>query len=122
MCVGNRTVEAPQTEDASRSASEPVSASLHICESAIPPERVKPATGGGATSQRIRRARRGDSGRRVSRDWPGTREVRHIEGDGLNGGREDITVHGVCRKSDRLIVASKRGNSRGAKGPDCSAV
>ncbi len=122
MCVGNRTVEAPRTEDASRSASEPVSASLHICESANLPKRAKPGTGGGATSHRSRRARRGDSGRRVSRDWSGTREIRHIKGDGLNGGREDITVRRACRKSDRLIVASKRGNSRGAKGPDCSAV
>ena len=47
----------------------------------------------------------------------GTWEIRRGWGGGLNARREDITAGRPRRKSERSIVASKRGNSRGAKGP-----
>jgi len=40
----------------------------------------------------------------------------------LNPSREPITWRGSMKKSERLVVAKKRGNARGAKGPYFSHV
>jgi hypothetical protein len=40
-----------------------------------------------------------------------------MEAQAANAPREDITEVRFCRESERPIVAEKRGNARGAKGP-----
>jgi len=102
----------------SRSASEPDSASLNSTRVGQP-SRMGEARRrwGGATSHGTHRACRGDWGQRTRTDRVGTWEIRRGGGDGLDARREDITAGRLRRKSERSIVASKRGNSRGAKGP-----
>jgi hypothetical protein len=48
----------------------------------------------------------------------GTWEARQGEGFPSTLHGENITLGRSCRESDRPIVVEKRGNSRGAKGPD----
>ena len=115
----NRRVGAPWSEPASRSASEPKSASLHQSRVASLPDELKPAirreetfasNAGTLRGERRQRAgtdglgRLGDPGR-----WP--RERRGKERS------EEISCVLAVGESERPIVARKRGNARGAKGP-----
>jgi hypothetical protein len=115
---------APDSKDASPSASEPIRPRYTEVTAANLPKRVKPAIGGEATSECIRRAVRGDRGGRVSK------EGRRNLGDPARcppmvGGQRREGIHnlscGCGRKSERPIVAVKRSNVRGAKGPYCSS-
>ena len=113
----------PDNEVASPNASEPVSASLHNWRSAILPELVKPAIGGEATNGSIRQAARGDWGERATTEhawYPG--EPPRSPASAVETGRGARGRHNLRilrrRQSDRLVVALKRGNSRGAKGSD----
>jgi hypothetical protein len=117
----------PDNEVANPNASEPVSASLHHWRAAILPNVVKPAIGGEATNAGIRQDARGDWGERAT-----TEHARH-PGEPLRSpvptvgtGQGTQGSHNLRiprrRQSGRLIVAVKRGNSRGAKGPDLRCV
>lgn len=91
------------------------------------PKMLKPVTREEETNKSTHGISRGDWGGRVSKDWqwdPGRparcikRKVSEIQKYmGINN-------HVTCRKreSERSIVAMKRGNSRGAKGPYFSHV
>jgi len=115
----NPGVEAPWIEPASRSTSEPDSASLRKSRTANLSEMPKPDTcreeiftnsGGvlrGGWGQRVGKVelgRLGDPCRRF-REERNKRRVKSI--------RRDL----MARESERPIVAKKRGNARGAKGP-----
>jgi hypothetical protein len=108
------------SEDMSPNVSELDSASLHHLLAVNLPEVLKPATNEEATSMSTHWAIRGDWRERVSKDWqqvPGE-PPRCISGEesALQGGR-GINNLVFCRrrKSERPIVAEKRGNARGAK-------
>jgi hypothetical protein len=108
------------SEDMSPNVSELDSASLHHLLAVNLPEVLKPATNEEATSMSTHWAIRGDWRERVSKDWqhvPGE-PPRCIVGEesALQGGR-GINNLVFCRrrKSERPIVAEKRGNARGAK-------
>jgi len=114
-------------ESASPSESEPDSASLRELMVASLTEMVKPETGGEEMSVSTRRAIRGGWGERVLKDCQG------IPGD--PAWRAPVWVHSVqrergnhnplfcrARKSERLIVAMRRGNACGAKEPYFSHV
>ena len=114
-------------EVASPNGSELDSASLRYWRSANLPKVVKPAVGGEATDMCTRRVARGG--------WRGrtTKESTRYPGDPLRSldlavesGQGHQGNHNLAalrqRKSDRFIVALMRGNSRGAKGPDCRCV
>jgi hypothetical protein len=115
-------------KDVSPNACELDSASLHYKLLMVKlPKMLKPVTREEETNKSTHGISRGDWGGRVSKDWqwdPGRparcikREVSEIqEYMGINN-------HVTCRKreSERSIVAMKRGNSRGAKGPYFSHV
>jgi hypothetical protein len=112
-------VEAPWNEPASRSASEPETASLHqvrvvnlsdVPKPEIRREAIFMCNGGTLRGQRGQRAgkvglgRLGDPCCRLRPE----RDQTHIE---------SIRWALVAWESDRLVVAKKRGNARGAKGP-----
>jgi len=121
----NSGVEAPWIEPASRSASEPETASLHKMRTATPPEMLKPETrreamftgsGGVLRGERGQRAGKVGLGRlggprrrpRVERGKASTESIRCVPGVG---------------ESERPVVARKRGNACGAKGPwPCGAT
>ena len=68
---GNPFGEASKGEPVSRSASEPVSASLKVKELASPPYRMKPDdTGDEAMGRCSRRSSRGERGQRAGKDQP----------------------------------------------------
>jgi len=105
----NPAGEALDGEPASRSGSEPGSASVHKLSVASLPDEMKPAIGGEATSVSPRRTLRGERGQRAGTDrsrnlgdptewgqWPQRRQERHNR------------AGGSARESDRLIVARKR--------------
>jgi hypothetical protein len=111
----------PDSEDMSPNVSELDSASLHHPLAVSLPEVLKPVTNEEATSMCTHWAIRGDWRERVSKDWqqvPGE-PPRCIGGElsAIQGGR-GINNPAFCRrrKSERPIVAKKRGNARGAKG------
>ena len=82
------------------------------------PSVVKPDTAREATSKCSGRVPRGDTGRRASKDQHGNlRDPAWRSGIRINDGRETITACRPSRESEGAIVARKRGNSRGAKGP-----
>ena len=117
----------PDNEVASPNASEPVSASLHHWRAAILPNVVKPAIGGEVTNGSIRQDARGEWGERATTEharYPG--EPLRSPAPAVGTGRGARERHNPCiprrRQSDRLVVALKRGNSRGAKGPDLRCV
>lgn len=101
-------------------ASEPYSASLRKSRAAKLPDMTKPDTDEEVTDRRTRRALRGGRGQRALKD-----RSRNLGGPagffppsaGKNVVEEDITSWRLCRESDGLTVARKRGNSRGAKEP-----
>ena len=115
----NPGAEAPWIEPASRSASESESASLHKARTAKLPEKQKPEThreeiftnsGGVLRGERGQRAGKVRLGRlggpcrrfREERDEACAESIRRTPGVG---------------ESERPVVARKRGNARGAKGP-----
>ena len=85
---------------------------------ASPPTRMKPDTGGEATGTSSHRTFRGGWGQRAWID-----QSRSLGGPAgwefkaTNALREYITVVRPSRESERPIIAKKRGNVRGAKGP-----
>jgi hypothetical protein len=115
-------------KDVSPNVSEPDSASLHYKPLMVKlPKMLKPVTREEETNRSTHGISRGDWGGRVLKDWqwgPGSparcikREVSEIQKCiGINN-------YVTCRKreSERSIVAMKRGNARGAKGPYFSHV
>jgi hypothetical protein len=115
----NSSVEAPWIEPASRSASEPETASLHQVRVASLSDVLKPeirrevmfmSNGGTLRGQRGQRAgkvglgRLGDPCCRLG----SKRDKMHSE---------SISCALGAWESERLMVAMKRGNARGAKGP-----
>jgi hypothetical protein len=113
----------PDSKGMSPNVSELDSASLRYLLAVIRPKVMKPATSEEATSMSTHWAIRGAWRERVSKDWqqvPGE-PPRCTVGEVLSavqGGR-GINNPVFCRrrKSERPIVAEKRGNARGAKGP-----
>jgi hypothetical protein len=93
----------------------------------ILPDLVKPANYGEAMSISTHGAIRGDWGGRVLKDY------RQVPGDPLRCSETEVVKgqrqwgnHNLLfcrmRESERLIVAEKRGNARGAKEPYFSHV
>ena len=107
-------------ERMSPSESEPVSASLHKMSVANLPDWAKPDTCREETGVRTCRALRGDRGERMRKD-PSRNLGDPLRPGGRAKGRPGINNRGDCRswESERPIVAKKRGNARGAKGPCC---
>ena len=117
--VSDRGVEAPWIEPVSRSASKPDSASLRIERSANLSEMPKPmirreatftSSGGdlrGGWGQRAGKVGVGQAGRPLPPLWGNPEEAR----------AETIRRELEAGESERPIVAMKRGNARGAKGP-----
>jgi transposase InsO family protein len=104
------TGEASGGEPASRSASEPVSTSLHKVKVASLPDVLKPATGGEVTGVSNRRAFRGERGQRAGTERP--RNLGDPAQQGVRNARRRTERHnracGCGRESERLIVARKR--------------
>lgn len=105
----NPAGEALGGEPASRSGSEPGSASVHNLSVASLPNELKPAIGGEETSASTRRTLRGERGQRA-----GTDRSRNL-GDPPEWGRRPQRregrhnlPEGSGRESDRPIVARKR--------------
>jgi hypothetical protein len=108
-----------QGEYASRNASEPDSASIGIRRWPVRPTRMKPdKTDREATGICSDRTFRGGWGQRAWKDQP-----RSLggpvgwEAKATNAPREYIIAARPGRESERPIVAEKRGNAHGAKGP-----
>jgi len=107
-------------EDVSPNVSELDSASLHQLLAVNLPEMLKPATIEEATSMSTHWAIRGDWRERMSKDWqqvPGEPPRCTIGEESVVQGGRGINNSVFCRrrKSERPIVAKKRGNARGAK-------
>jgi len=117
----------PDNEVASPNASEPDSASLRCWRRLSPPRMVKPAIVGEATNASIRRDARGGWGERAMTEharYPGEPLRSLVSAVGTGQGTQGSHNLRIPRRrqSDRLIVAMKWGNSRGAKGPDLRCV
>ena len=115
----NRRVGAPWSKPVSRSASEPESASLHQLRVASLPDGLKPAIRREETFASNAGTLRGERGQRAGKVGlgrlgdPGRRP-----GKGRGKGHsEEISWVLAVGESERPIVARKRGNARGAKGP-----
>jgi hypothetical protein len=107
-------------EDVSPNVSELASASLHQLLAVNLPEMLKPATIEEATSMSTHWAIRGDWRERMSKDWqqvPGEPPRCTVGEESVVQGGRGINNSVFCRrrKSERPIVAKKRGNARGAK-------
>jgi len=107
-------------EDVSPNVSELDSASLHQLLAVNLPEMLKPATSEEATSMSTHWAIRGDWRERMSKDWqqvPGEPPRCTVGEESVVQGGRGINNSVSCRrrKSERPIVAKKRGNARGAK-------
>ena len=118
---GKRGWSPLDSEDMSPSVSELDSASLHHSLAVKLPKVLKPATNEEATSMSTHWATRGDWRERVSKDWrqvPGEPPRCTCGEESAVQGRRGINNLASCRerKSERPIVAEKRGNARGAKG------
>jgi hypothetical protein len=89
---------------------------------ANPPKRVKPATCQGRNGiKALGGVGRSERRERVQKDMPETWETRaYGRQERASQYRECITWRGVRRESDGFIVATKRGNARGAKEPCCT--
>ncbi len=117
---GNRRVEAPWSEPASRSASETKRASLHKVRTANLSDMPKPeirreeifTSNGG-----VLRGRRGQRAGKVGLGRLGDPGHRHRE-QRCESGSESISCRLEAGKSERPVVAMKSRSSRdGAKGP-----
>src|SRR5215207_400590 len=116
--AGNRALKPCKAHGASRSESEPGSASKRYNESGQPFRDGEASTGGEDTGMCTRRALRGGRGQRVPRE--GSRNLRRPGVPGSCprvrlGMHNQHVLHG--RAAEGSVVAGKRGNSRGAKGP-----
>ena len=78
---------------------------------ASPPTRVKPDIAGEATGIGSQRTFRGGWGQRAGIDPAG------VEARATNVRREDIPGATARQETERPVVAEKRGNAQGAKGP-----
>jgi hypothetical protein len=115
----NPGVEAPWSEPASRSASEPETASLHKLRSANLSNEPKPEIRREVMFTSNGGDLRGHRGQRAGKVWLGRlgdpccrfRDKRN------KTWTETIRSVLVAGESERPIVAEKRGNARGAKGP-----
>ena len=117
--ASNRGGEAPWIEPASRSASKPVAASLRKVRTANLSEMPKPATRREATFTGNGGVLRGRWGQRAGKGWLGRlgdprRQPREERGEAR---AESIRRAPGAGESERPMVAMKRGNARGAKGP-----
>lgn len=115
----NSGVEAPWIEPASRSASEPDSASLHKERTANLPEEPKPDTRREeifTNSGGVLRGERGQRAGKVGLGRLGDPRHRPREERGETHAESIRRVLGVG-ESERPVVVMKRGNARGAKGP-----
>jgi len=117
--ASNRDVGALWIEPASRSASEPDSASLHQERAANLPYMLKPATRREATFTGSSGVLRGEWGQRAGKVGLGRlgypcRRPREERGEAC---AKSIRHAPGAGESERPIVAWKRGNARGAKGP-----
>ena len=115
----NCGVEAPWIEPASRSASKPDSASLSLVRSANLSEKPKPKIRREATFTSSGGDLRGGWGQRTGTVWLGRLGD---PGRWLRQKRSEACAESIRRtlgvgESERPIVAKKRGNARGAKGP-----
>lgn len=110
------------SEGASPNASELASASLHTRRSVNLPEMVKPAIVGEAADKSTRQAARGDWRERASKEhirYPG--DPSRSEAPAVGAELDPWGSHNPRSprrwESERFVVAWKRGNSCGAKGP-----
>ena len=117
----------PENEDVSPAQANPLRPRYAIWMVVNLPDVVKPVTYGEVMSTCTHRATRGDWGGRASKD------CRQVPGDPLRCSEAKVVNEQrqwgnhnplLCRmrKSERFIVAEKRGNSRGAKEPYFSHV
>ena len=116
--AGNRALKPCKAHGASRSESEPGSASKRKVESGQPFRDGEASIGGEVTGMCTRRALRGGRGQRVPREESrnlGDPACWGIDQKAQLGIHNQLVLHG--RKSEGVVVAGKRGNSRGAKGP-----
>ena len=85
---------------------------------ASPPTRMKPETSREATGISTCGTLRGGWGQRAWKDQSRSLgDPVAVEAQATNREWECITIAGLDRESERLIVAQKRSNARGAKGP-----
>ena len=117
--VSDCGVEAPWIEPVSRSASKPDSASLRIERSANLSEMPKPMIRREATFTSSGGDLRGGWGQRAGKVGVGQagRPLPPFRGNPEEARAESIRRALEAGESERPIVASKRGNARGAKGP-----
>ena len=117
--MSNCGVEVPWIEPVSRSASKPDSASLRIERSANLSKKPKPIIRREATFTSSGGDLRGGWGQRAGKVGVGQagRPLRPIRGNPEEARAESIRRELEAGESERPIVASKRGNARGAKGP-----
>jgi hypothetical protein len=141
-CEGNRSRETlrswetshgeggwylPENENASPAQANPFRPRYTYLVVVNLPELVKPANYGEAMSTCTHSAARGDRGGRVLKDY------RQVPGDPHRCSKTEVVdlqshwginnpLNFRLRESERPIVAKKRGNARGAKGPYFSRV
>jgi hypothetical protein len=117
--VSDCGVEAPWIEPVSRSASKPDSASLHLERSANLSKMPKPTIRREGTFTSSGGDLRGDWGQRAGKVGIGQagRPLPPLRGNPEEARAESIRRELEAGESERPIVASKRGNARGAKGP-----
>ena len=115
----NPGVEAPWIEPVSRSASEPETASLHKVRAANPSDVPKPEIRREEIFTNSGGVLRGERGQRAGKVRLGRlgdpcRRPREERGEAC---AESIRRAPGVGESERTVVARKRGNARGAKGP-----
>jgi hypothetical protein len=116
--AGNRALKPCKAHGASRSESEPGSASKRNNESGQPIGEGEARTDGEVTGMCTRRALRGGRGQRVPRERSrnlGDPACWGVDQKARLGMHNQLVLHG--RKSEGVVVAGKRGNARGAKDP-----
>lgn len=118
MAGRNRCHEAPWNEPVSRSASEPKPASKGRTRTARLSEELKPETRREETYESSEVVLRGARGQRAGKVGMGRLgDPSHLKGEGNEERSEEISSGLEARESERPIVAKRRGNARGAKGP-----
>src|SRR5919108_4866093 len=117
--VSNRRDEAPWNEPVSRSGSEPESASLNQSRVARLPEGLKPAIQCEETFASNAGALRGERGQRAGKVELGRLgdPCRQLREERSEMHSESISCALTVWESERPVVAKRRGNARGAKGP-----
>ena len=127
VCHGEGRWFLPESEDASPAQANPFRPRYTNLVVVNQPNLVKPANHGEAMSISTHGATRGDWGGRALKDYrqvPGgphrCDEIEVVELQSQWGNYNSLTCR--LRESERPIVAKKRGNARGAKGPYFSRV